>query len=128
VKALDDVLPLASRAVQVTVVSPSGNDAPEAGTHETDGLASAMSVAVAVQVTTAPLGDVASATTLDGTVSVGAVVSRTVMRSVAWDEFPASSVAVHVTVVSPRANTDALGGTHVTVTSLSTRSDAAGVV
>ena len=41
-----DVLPCASRAVQVTVVVPTANTAPEAGSQVTAGFGSSLSVAV----------------------------------------------------------------------------------
>src|SRR4029078_3515346 len=48
------VLPVASVALQWTVVVPNGNAEPEAGAHETTGAPSTASVAVAPYVTTAP--------------------------------------------------------------------------
>jgi hypothetical protein len=47
VKEPDDELPLASVAVQLTVVVPIGNVDPEAGAQATGGLGSSLSVAVA---------------------------------------------------------------------------------
>jgi hypothetical protein len=53
----------------------------------------------------APLPPDASAVTLDGVpLIVGAVVSRTVTVNGLLDVLPALSVALHVTVVAPRAN------------------------
>src|SRR5262245_45848368 len=71
----DDVFPVASDAVHVTVVVPSGNVEPDAGEQENDVTPTA-SFAVAVYVTTVAVDDdtVMSA----GTVIAGAVVSATV--------------------------------------------------
>lgn len=78
-----DVFPEWSEAVHETVVLPSGKVAPELGLQETVGEASSVSVAVAVNVTTAPLPEVASAVVRPGTVRVGGVLSRTVTSNVA---------------------------------------------
>ena len=64
---------------------------------------STVSVAVAVNVTTAPLGPVASAVISAGTVTTGAVVSTTVTVKSADPVLPAVSVAEQVTVVGPSA-------------------------
>ena len=72
------VLPAASVAVQVTVVVPSGNVAPEAGAHAAATAPLTRSVAVTVNGTTAPADEVASRTIGAGTEIDGAVVSRTV--------------------------------------------------
>src|SRR5579864_4775185 len=98
------MLPLASVAVQLTVVSPIVKKEPETGTHVTAGFGSTASVAVAFQLARPPVGVVASATTDAGTVSDGAVVSRTVTVSVVCDALPCASVAVQVTSVDPSAN------------------------
>ena len=66
-----DTLPLASVAVHVTVVVPSGN---VAGASEVT-VTGKMSVAVAVPIATVLNTPLASAVTLAGTVSTGAVVS-----------------------------------------------------
>ena len=65
-------------AVQLTVVVPIGNVVPDAGVQTTVGLGSVVSVAVTVNVTTAPLESVASAIIFEGKFRTGAVVSRTV--------------------------------------------------
>jgi hypothetical protein len=46
VKVASLSLPLASSAVQVTVVAPGANCEPEAGEHDTEGFASTRSLAV----------------------------------------------------------------------------------
>ena len=65
-------------AEQVTVVGPSGKGLPDAGVQTGVIEPSTVSVAVAVNVTTAPPEPVASATIFAGTVTTGAVVSTTV--------------------------------------------------
>ena len=75
VKLPNAVLPCESVAEQSTVVVPSGKVEPEAGEQETGTGPSTISVAVAVKVTTAPDGPVASTVMLPGSDSVGGVVS-----------------------------------------------------
>ena len=77
VKLADALLPAASAAVQLTVVAPVGNVAPEVGAHETATGPSTRSVAVgSVYVTAAPADDVAAAVIGAGTLLiVGAIVS-----------------------------------------------------
>ena len=67
-----------SGAEQVTVVVASGNVAPLAGVQLAATAPLTASVAVALNVTIAPAAPVASAVVFGGSVSVGAVVSRTV--------------------------------------------------
>src|SRR5438477_9286605 len=67
-----------SVAVQFTVVVATANVEPEAGVQTTPTTPSTMSVALAVNVTTAPLEPVASAVMFAGTLNEGGVVSRTV--------------------------------------------------
>jgi len=62
--------------VQSTSVDPSANVLPDAGVQVTDGFVSWSSVAVAGNVTAAPLGPVASAVIPVGRESVGGVASR----------------------------------------------------
>jgi len=95
----EDELPLASVAVNVTAVVPSGNT-PLLGPETVTG--PAMSEAVAGGTTTnAANGCVASAVIAAGQMIVGAVVSMTVIEVEhdAW--FPAESVAVYTTIVVP---------------------------
>ncbi len=101
VKVADPVLPAVSVAEQVTVVVPSGKVLPDAGVQTGVIEPSTVSVAVAVNVTTAPAELVASATMFAGTVTTGSVVSRTVTVKVADPVLPAVSVAEQVTVVVP---------------------------
>src|SRR5262245_34895820 len=99
-----DVLPTASRAVQATVVTPSGNVAPDEGLHETLGAESTRSAALTTNDTDAPPGPVASALTGPGTVTVGGVVSTTVTVNE-----PAGAPltgSVQLTAVGPSGNTD----------------------
>ncbi len=75
VKLAVPVLPAASVAVQLTVVGPTGNRDPEAGTQAGVRAPSTSSVALAVNVTTAPVGPVAGTVMSAGTVTTGGVVS-----------------------------------------------------
>ena len=94
----------ASVAVTVTVVDPIANDDPEATEYVIVGAAVTASVAVAAaQVAIAPAALVASTVTLPGTVSAGAVVSSTVTVNDPVAMLPWPSVAVTLTVVTPRA-------------------------
>jgi hypothetical protein len=67
--------PEPSLPTHMTVVAPTGNTLPEAGEHVTAGLLSTTSIAVAANVTTAPLGDVAPAWMLGGVVTTGGTLS-----------------------------------------------------
>jgi hypothetical protein len=107
-KELEPVLPCESVAVQVTGVVPRPKVLPDAGEQFGTRLPSTVSLAEAENVTTAPLGPVAAAVMSAGTLTFGAVVSWTVMSKAT--EVGVSgvfgSVAVHVTVVVPKANTE----------------------
>src|SRR3954447_22752948 len=72
-----DALPLASVAVQVTVVVPTANFAPLAVVQVTTGAASCVSVATVVNETLAPLRSVVLSAMSAIGASVGAVVSAT---------------------------------------------------
>lgn len=106
---------LASVALQLTVVEPSGKDEPEAGVQLTVGLGSTMSLADAENPTVAPALLVASAVTVPGRFKVGAVVSVTVtVNGGAVLVFPCASVALHVTLVVPSGNVLPLAGEQLT--------------
>src|SRR5262249_7043867 len=92
------VLPRASVAVQVTVGERRWTVAPDAGVHVGVSDRSRRSVAVAVKVSTFPDGLDDESVMFAGTVTVGAVVSTTVILKVAVAWLPAASLAVHVTV------------------------------
>ena len=99
------LLPEPSVAVQLTVVVPTGNVLPDAGTQ--DGVRVPLTVSVAETpeyVTAAPPGPVASSVIGPGTVSTGGVVSCTVTLNELLPVFPAPSVAVHLTAVVPTGN------------------------
>src|SRR6476659_6547908 len=82
----------ASLALQVTVVVPNGNVAPEAVEHTTG----------TAPLTVSPAGPVASTVLLAGIGErVGVVVSTTVTTSPVVLVLPARSDAWHVTVVAP---------------------------
>src|SRR5438270_8671833 len=68
-----------SMALHCTVVTPSANVEPEAGKHVTGTGPSWSSLAVAVYVTTAPFGPVASAVIFAGSESTGGVESSLMM-------------------------------------------------
>lgn len=89
--------------------------APLAGVQVTVRAPSTRSVAVAVKVTEAPVGPVASRLKLDGNDSVGPVVSRTMTLKPPLTELPATSDAVQLTAVVPRAKSVPVEGVHVTV-------------
>jgi hypothetical protein len=104
VKLPESVLPLVSWALQLTVVVPTGNVAPEAGVHVGVRAPSTASFAVAEKLAVAPLGPVASTVMSPGTETVGETPSVTVTLNEALPVLPASSVAVQVTVVCPTEN------------------------
>ena len=70
-----ELFPLASAAVQLTVVVPTGNTLPDGGVQPTVGLASKSSVAVAAYETTAPVGPVATTDIAPGRLKTGGVES-----------------------------------------------------
>jgi hypothetical protein len=110
------VLPLASVAVQFTVVCPRGNGTPLGGTHAT--VASGqLSEIVGVKETVAVHWPASvSAATSAGQAMAGCSVSLTVTVNEQSALFPAASVAVQVTVVLPRVNSVPLAGLHATLT------------
>jgi hypothetical protein len=116
------LLPLASVAVQVTVVAPSGNVDPLAGVQLTATLPFTRSLAVAVKVKLAPVALVASTVALAGTVTTGPIVSVTVTVKEADPLLFFVSVAVHETVVGPSENVAPLAGVQLTTTEPSTTS------
>ena len=110
------VLPVASVAVTVTSVVPTGNVLPEAGTLEvvTPGQ---LSVVVDEKVTTASHWPGILLTVISaGQVTTGASVSFTVTLKVQELVFPEASVAVTVTSVVPTGNTVPEAGTLEDVT------------
>ena len=85
---------------------PIGNVEPDNGVHVTGIVPSTLSVAVAVYVTTAPLGLVASTVMSAGRIRVGRGSTRTAMVKLPVDETPNAFVAVRehayvLPVVSP---------------------------
>ena len=118
-----------SLAVHVTVVAPTGNVEPDAGTHATVTTPGQLSVPVGVvYVTTAEHWPApAGVEMFAGQVTVGACVSCTVTVNVQVPVFAAASVAVHVTVVVPTGKVDPDAGAHTTAAP-GQLSDAVGVV
>ena len=103
-----EVFPLASVAVHVTTVVPTGKV--RGASLVTTGLGSTRSVTAAVPSATAVCCPVASTVTSGGGVSAGGVVSCTVTGNSPLLLLPALSVAVQVTVVVPIENVDPEGG------------------
>jgi hypothetical protein len=99
VKVREPAFPCASVAEQVTLVVPTGKVDPEAGTQLTGKGPSTTSVADAPKVNGAPEGPVAGKVAFAGTVTTGAVESRTVTANVAVAALPRVSYAVQLTVV-----------------------------
>jgi hypothetical protein len=129
VKLLVPLLPCASVAAQLTLVAPSANVAPDAGRQAVLTVASRLSIADAVKLTTAPAALVASALIGLGTVTTGAVLSTnvTVTVNVPLAVLLCPSVAVQVTVVVPMPKIDPLTGVHSGLTVPATRSVAVAV-
>src|SRR5260370_22713827 len=115
------VLPAASLAVQVMAVLPSAKALPEEGEQLGVSEPDTVSAAVAVKVTAAPLGPVASTTLGAAMVTTGGVVSATETVKLAFAALPSMSVAAHATVVRPRGKglRDAGGQDTVTASSAS---------
>jgi hypothetical protein len=127
VKRPVDELSCVSLAEHVTVVVPSGNVLPEAGVHVAGTGPSIASVAVAVNVTTAPAVLVAGVVMFAGSVSTGPAVSCTVTVKLPVDSLPHVSLAEHVTIVVPSGNALPEAGMHVTGTGPSIASVAVAV-
>jgi hypothetical protein len=107
-------LPAASVALHVTVVVPTGNEEPDAGSHVTAPTPGQLSVAVAVYVALAaqsPLG--ATRFMFAGQVTTGSCSSTTVTVNVQLPGLPTASVVLQVTVVVPIGNEDPDGGVQV---------------
>jgi hypothetical protein len=95
-------LPAVSVAEHETVVVAIANVLPEAGVHVTGSVPSTLSDAVAVNVTAAPLADVASRVWFAGSESTGGVRSiRTTNVLSGVSTLPTLSVAWKLTVVVP---------------------------
>jgi len=98
----EPTLPAVSVAVQVMAVLPSAKVLPEEGEQLGVSEPDTVSAAVAVKLTKAPLGPVASTTLGAVMVTTGDVVSVTVTVKLAFAALPCVSVAVQATVVRPR--------------------------
>jgi len=116
------LLPRVSRAVQPTVVGPSGKVEPLAGVHVVGSTPSTLSVDDAVKLNAAPVAAVASTVAGIGTVTTGPVVSATVTVNEAAAALLRASLAVQLTVVGPSGKFAPLAGAHVTATVPSTAS------
>jgi hypothetical protein len=111
-KLQEPVLPVASVAVQVTVVVPMANMLPLAGLHAIVAPGQ-LSLTPALKLTTAPhspgsLGCVIS----PGQLGSGGWASITRTSKLHWAVLPAASVAVQVTVVTPMGKKLPLAGLH----------------
>ena len=95
-------MPEVSVAVQVTIVSPRGNDS--GASLEIDEIPIISSAIESSKITLFSCSDTASIITDSGTSILGDVVSTTVTSWVSDAELPEVSVAVQVTIVSPRGN------------------------
>jgi hypothetical protein len=106
------ILLLASVAVQLTVVVPFGNAEPDTGAHTT--LAPGqLSVALAVYITTAEQRPASVPFTIfAGHTATGGWVSFTVTVNEQFEELPAASITVQLTVVTPFANVAPDAGEH----------------
>jgi hypothetical protein len=132
-KVLDALLPLASWALQRTVVVPTTKTEPDAGEHVTGMLPSTVSTAVAENTTTAPADPWACVVMSVGILIAGGVRSGagggggvivTLMTKLPLVAFPAASLALHDTGVCPSGNVEPDAGEHVTGTGPSTASTA----
>jgi hypothetical protein len=123
------VLPLASVAVQETVVVPIGKNEPDAGEQTTAVLPEQLSAVVGVaKLTFAPHCPASFETvTFEGHVIDGAWVSLTVTVKVQVVVLSSESLAVHVTVVVPTAKVEPDAGEQTTVVSPPQLSVAVGV-
>jgi hypothetical protein len=122
------LLPLASVAEQVMVLTPTGNLVPDTFTQVTTTAGSAASEAVGSgYVTSAPRGEVASTHgTFGGLAMTGGVRSHTRIVKEVEAELPSASLALHTTVLVPREKVEPDGGTQLTVTAPLTTSNADG--
>jgi hypothetical protein len=118
------LLPVASVAVQLTVVGPIGNVSPLVGVHTIVGFGSHASVAVTMNITAAPCGLVHSSNRSSGHEIVGPTVSWTVTSNMQPLELLCASVAVHITVVVPMGKRSPLCGLHTIIGAASQTSDA----
>lgn len=107
------ILPEASIAAHWTRVEPRANVEPEGILQDIGTEPSTRSTALAEYVATAPAGPVASAVISAGRVKAGGVVSRTVTVEDAEPVLPNPSVAMHVTVVTPKGKVEPEAGEQV---------------
>ena len=121
-------LPCESVASHLTSVVPIANTVPEAGEHVATPTPSTASLVTGeVYSTVAPEAEVASSVTGSCAAITSLVLSCTVtVKDVGFAAFPAVSVAVHVTVVSPIMNVVPDAGRHDAVPVPSTASCVAG--
>ena len=109
--------PLASTAVQCTVVRPTGKLEPDGGTQVTTGVGSTLSVAVAVKVALASHWPGGAVTTrFVGHMRTGGTATTTDMRKVALLTPPKASTATQVTRVTPSGKVLPEGGRQMTGT------------
>jgi hypothetical protein len=106
----------ASTAVHLTVVVPTGKTLPEGGSQTAGTLPLQLSAAVTEKNTRAPLTPPHSTSWFSGQVICGGSRSRIVTVKEHVLVFPAASVAVQNTWVTPVRNVAPLGGAQDTVT------------
>ena len=123
-KLADPLFPCASVAEHVTVVAPTANTLPDTGEHTGVKGPSRLSFALAENETAFPDATAVDTEMSAGGVTTGGVVSTNVTVTVKLAEpvFPCASVAEHVTVVAPTANTLPDTGEHEAASDPSTRS------
>jgi hypothetical protein len=100
-KLADAVFRRRSLAVRVITVFPWGKSDPDGGSHSTPTIPSTVSNAPVLKETVIPSLFQVETTMLPGTLSLGAVVSTTVIENPRVRSLPLSSFAVHVTTVRP---------------------------
>ena len=118
-----EAFPAASDDEHETVVTPMGNDEPEAGVQTTGRAPSTASSAEALKVTTALVPEAVTAIG-EGSVSTGPVPSVTVTVNEPVEVLPVASDDVQVTVVTPTGNDEPEAGVQTTGRAPSTASSA----
>ena len=111
-----EILPLASLAVDVTAVVPTGKPDPEAGVEVTVAEGSQLSLAVTENVTGTSRAILQGTVMFAGQVIVGFALSLTVTVKLQIAVLPDASFAVQVTVVVPFGKVEPDGGLQLPVT------------
>ena len=117
------ILPAPSVAVQVTTVSPNGNNS--GASLKNDAILTSSKTSGSISITVFPLRLVASITTSSGISTHGGVESIRIIFCCIVEILPITSVAVHVTMVSPTGN---ISGASFSMEITPTASDTVGVL